>query len=126
MNIKAAKELLNTYKSITLKQLEEKFDELRKCFLRPNICGDDVMIRITGFGSTEYCVLCREAKKLAHYCYCDHCIYKLNSELDDDSFYCLGPTYDAICKAETAENLYKAIWNRIKYLEETIEIYGNK
>ena len=48
-NLKEAKELLERYKSITLEQLEEIYDEGSLIKM-----GDEVLNEITGFGDTTY------------------------------------------------------------------------
>lgn len=125
MNINAARKLLEKYQSITL-------DELTKVWLDlelDNGCeiqGADVLAEITGFGCTSTCTLCQEAKslKVDGEFFCNHCIYSIHGYPSIDML-CIDHTYDAIVDAKTEKQLFEAIQNRIKYLEETIKFYEN-
>lgn len=128
MNINAAEILLSKYKEITLEQLEERF-ELLKVKLDRECNGETVLESFTGFGSCSTCILCIEAKKLSNtssnYCedFCNYCVYKLNNAYYP---YCLDDLYNKISFSFNAKELYKALQERINYLEQTIKLYYEK
>lgn len=125
MNINAAKKLLSKYKKITLEQLEERFESLN-IKLCKECSGVYVMESFTGFGSCSTCMLCLEARKLSLDClnffddFCEHCVYALSNGC---SPYCLDELYDKIVYSSNAKELYEALQERIKYLEQTIKLY---
>lgn len=122
-NIKAAKELLVKYESITIDQITKVYNmiiEQEGEDITPS--GYDVMERITGFSSIAKCMLCQEAKKLSqkniYYCQC--CIYTINSS---DDYLCVEETYKALGNAHTPEDIYNALQARIEFLKQSINIY---
>lgn len=122
-NIKAAKELLAKYESITIDQITEVYNmiiEQEGKDITPS--GYDVMERITGFSSIAKCILCQEAKKLSqkdiYYCQC--CIYTINTS---DDYLCVEETYKALGNAHTPEDIYNALQARIEFLKQSINIY---
>jgi hypothetical protein len=122
-NIKAAKELLVKYESITIDQITKVYNmiiEQEEENITPS--GYDVMERITGFSSIVKCILCQEAKKLVqkniYYCRC--CIYTINSS---DDYLCVEETYKALGNAHTPEDIYNALQARIEFLKQSINIY---
>lgn len=122
-NIKAAKELLVKYESITIDQITKVYNmiiEQEGEDITPS--GYDVMERITGFSSITKCILCQEAKKLSqkniYYCQC--CIYTINSS---DDYLCVEETYKALGNAHTPEDIYNALQARIEFLKQSINIY---
>ena len=112
-NLKEAKELLEKYKSITLEQLEEAYDEeyLTKT-------GNVVLNKITGFGETSSCILCLAVNEV-----CENCIYSFR--IQERSVPCLYKVYNEICNALNAEDLFVAIQKRISYLTKVIKWYEN-
>jgi hypothetical protein len=84
---------------------------------------------VTGFGDTQSCSICEDARQKAPkplYQPCEYCIYKkLFSNTDPDSLYCTNESYYSISEAENAEELYEAIQERIQVLEQAIEDYEN-
>lgn len=118
MNLLAANKLLQLYKSITIETLEKTYETLCDNKGEPW----NALTYITGFGDNTSCKLCKEAKKIANSydpsIFCKHCIYKDNHF---DDFYCIDDTYTAIINAESLEDLYTAIQNRIVYLEQCIK-----
>lgn len=122
--MKALVDLIKEYKTITLEQLEG-------CFNKNHTCGSHVMEVITGFGSVKTCSICEDAREkarnegviLGEYDYaCKYCIYQrfpLNLESEDD-LYCLDDTYHDISDAQSPEELYTALQNRIALLEDII------
>jgi hypothetical protein len=122
-NIKAAKELLAKYESITIDQITKVYNmiiEQEGEDITPS--GYDVMEQITGFSSIAKCMLCQEAKKLIqkdiYYCQC--CIYTINNS---DDYLCIEETYKAIGEADTPEDIYNALQARIEFLKQSINIY---
>lgn len=127
MNIKAAKNLLNTYKEITKEQLEKVWSKLEEEFEDQCIYGEDVMSEITGFGCTGTCILCKEDKKLQKNVLddpCDHCVYRLDPK-GLEGMYCINHTYKQISNAKNVDELFKALQERINYLEGIINLYEN-
>lgn len=108
-NLKAAKELLEKYKSITLEQLEKEY---KKYTFIP---GKQVMYNITDFGSV-FCIICKSASNN-----CSNCIYSFRDE--DSVFQCMDIIYKEMEKATSAEELFNAIQKRISYLTHVIEWY---
>ena len=111
-NLKEAKKLLEKYKSITLEQLEEAYDEvgLKR--------GDEILSEITGFGQTSSCILCLAVDEV-----CENCIYSFR--LQERRVPCLDKIYDEICKTTNAKDLFAAIQKRISYLTNVIQWYEN-
>lgn len=107
-NLKEAKELLEMYKSITLEQLEEDYEK------DPFLSGFDILNKITGFGNTTSCILCKAVDEG-----CINCIYSFRI----DEIPCLDKIYIEMNKATSAEELYNAIQKRISYLTHVIEWY---
>lgn len=108
-NLKAAKELLEKYKSITLEQLEKEYKKYTF------ILGKQVMHNITDFG-TIYCIICESASHN-----CSNCIYSFRDE--KSALQCMDIIYREISYAKSAEELYNAIQKRINYLTHVIEWY---
>ena len=109
-NIEAAKELLEKYKSITLEQLEEYYEN------DPILLGFDILNRITGFGNTTSCILCKAVDGE-----CVNCIYSFR--IGERLFPCLDKIYNEMDRATSAEELFNAIQKRISYLTHVIEWY---
>lgn len=111
-NLREAKELLEKYKSITLEQLEEAFEE------NPYSVGVEIINEITGFGRLTTCMLCLAVEGL-----CRNCIYSFR--YSEGIIPCVDITYSAIYHATNAKNLFAAIQKRINYLTHVIEYYEN-
>lgn len=109
-NLKEAKELLEKYKSITLKQLEKYYEK------DPILSGFDILNKITGFGNTASCILCKAVNEG-----CVNCIYSFR--IDERSFPCIDKIYIEMNRATSAEELFNAIQKRISYLTHVIEWY---
>lgn len=109
-NIEAAKELLEMYKSITLEQLEEDYEG---SFIP---LGFDILNKITGFGETTSCILCKAVHGV-----CVNCIYSFR--MDKIIAPCIDEIYKEMEKATSAKELYNAIQKRISYLTHVIEYY---
>lgn len=120
--MEALLKLIEKYKEISLELLKSSFNE-------ENTTGDDVMRFVTGFGDTQSCSICEDARQKAHMPLkypCECCIYrKLFPNMDPDSLYCTDDSYYRISESENAEELYEAIQERIKVLEQAIEDYEN-
>lgn len=110
-NLKEAKELLEKYKSITIEQLEEVYDE--GCLIKT---GDEVLNELTGFGNTSSCILCLAVNEV-----CENCIYSFR--IQERGVPCLDKIYNEMCNAMNAEDLFVAIQKRIRYLTKVIQWY---
>ena len=114
--IDAAKKLIDKYKSITIEQLKSLWEKESNDYPECNIDGSWILELITGFGDRSECLLCKHANKR-----CEHCIHIYNPNLEDERNYpCLEETYDKIEESKNPDSLYKAIQERIKYLEKLI------
>ena len=114
--IKAAKELIDKYQSITLEQLKSLWEKESNDYPDFTIDGGWILSLITGFGDISECILCKHANKI-----CEHCIHSYNPNWEDKRKYpCLEETYDKIEESKNPDSLYKAIQERIKYLEKLI------
>ena len=109
-NLKAAKELLEKYKSITLEELENRFKK------RPYLKGRDVLLKITSFG-TPYCIICEAASQT-----CSNCLYSFRRE-SEWCIPCMDIIYKEMDKATSAIELFNALQKRISYLTHVIEWY---
>lgn len=109
--IKAAKELIDKYQSITLEQLKNlwknEVEQNPECV----IDGGWVLGLITGFGSCD-CVLCKAVNQN-----CSLCIHKHRPNWDKQGIPCVDGLYYKMEKACTPEELYGYIQNRIEYLK---------
>lgn len=113
-NLKEAKELLERYKSITLEQLTQKYEE----FTKRNIYftkGRQILCSITRFSTTD-CVLCKSVHSN-----CSNCIYSFRELQKEVS--CMDIIYKEMSNATSAEELFNAIQKRISYLTHVIEWY---
>ena len=113
-NLKEAKKLLEKYKSITLEELEEKYEKY------PYITGLHVLNAITGFGSTKDCIICQKV-----YCMCCNCIYSFRMDNGQMKGPCVDIIYQEMKETLSAKELYNAIRKRISYLTHIIEWYEN-
>ena len=109
-NLKGAKELLEKYKSITLKELQEKYKR------HPSWTGQNVMKSITKFG-TIYCPICAEVSNG-----CENCIYSFRI-VNGWDIPCMDIIYKEMENAASAEELFNAIQKRISYITHVIEWY---
>lgn len=104
INIEAAKELIVKYRSITLKEIKEVWNENNDCI---------VANTLTGFSKLETCTLCIEAKHD-----CCACIY-------GSKYNCLynihAKTYNAISYAKTPIGLLRAFRRRANHIEEYLK-----
>lgn len=110
--------LIETYKSINLQRLQEKYDE--------NHCVYKTLNKITGFGNTSKCTLCLGTRKSnrGDYRNCRLCVYGITSDLlhpctEDDN----ERTFDAIVDADSPESLLVAIKNRAKHMKKVWKQY---
>ena len=116
--IKAAKELIDKYQSITLEQLKSLWEKEVEQNPEYVIDGGWVLSLITNFGSCA-CVLCKAADQT-----CSLWIhnYRPNRpDWDKRGIPCVDDLYHKMEYAETPEELYEYIQNRIEYLKYLIE-----
>ena len=106
-NLKEFKALIKRYESITLKEIEEVFDDTY-------IYTNDPANRLTGFGSSK-CPLC---KKINVFNECNGCVYTISRG-------CLKginkETYNAIENADTSQELLNAFRARAKHMKTLIK-----
>ncbi len=112
--IKAAKELIDKYQSITLEQLKSLW--CIESEQNPNwtIDGEWILNLITGFGSCA-CLLCKAANQN-----CTLCIHQYNPSWYYKGCACMDNLYRQMKEAMTPEELYGYIQKRIIYLNELI------
>ena len=112
--IKAAKELIDKYQSITLEQLKNLWEnevEQNPTF----VDGDWVLSLITGFGSCA-CIVCKAASYI-----CTECIHKYNPKWDHiEDCPCMNELYYSMSSSQSPEELYGYIQNRIEYLKTLV------
>lgn len=108
-NIKAAKELLEMYKSITIEEIEQIYKS------NPYYKGKFVMSIFTGFG-TIYCILCTSANHT-----CSNCIYSFRNEKTIPQ--CKDIIYKEMENETSSIELFNALQKRISYLTHIIEWY---
>lgn len=114
-NIEAAKKLVKLYRSITKKQLTEVY----KTLLEENedIDYGNVLSRITGFGGTYTCHLCKPINTQCH-----KCIHG-QPYIEGESTICKcveHETYGNIVSSQSINELYEAILDRADYIESLI------
>lgn len=118
MNTEAFIKLIDKYKSITKEQLEQIHNRLIEDEEISNVY--EVLTEITGFGDIYRCSLCQSTQKN-----CNLCLYSVLKPVDN-MYACLGGTYDAIANAETIDELYDAIQNRISFMQYVLKKYNKK
>ncbi len=139
-NLKAFKELIEKYNSISIETINEVYNELRNMYSKFNSDKKDedifhqVANTLTGFGLESTCNLCKvaESLKLRN---CENCIW---SKFDNEQsrFYCVSETYDDepfindddiqntyqnIKNASNAEELLIAFRNRAKLMSNLLK-----
>lgn len=112
--IDAAKELIDKYKSITLEQLKDLWEEESNNHPDCIIAGGYILALITGFGSCS-CILCKAANLN-----CNICIHKYNSNSDHEYGFCVDDLYVEMDGTENPKELYECIQKRIKHLEKLV------
>lgn len=112
--IKAAKELIDKYQSITLEQLQSLWESESEQNLECVINGGWVLSLITNFGSCA-CILCKAANQN-----CTLCIHKHNPDWDHCGNPCMDGLYCKMEEAKTPEELYGYIQNRIECLKTLV------
>jgi len=104
-------ELIETYKSITLELLKEKWNYQRNS-------SHETMNSITGFGNMLTCKLCKKS-----ILFCSTCIYTKLYKFDNIEIHsCIHtPYYEKIKLSTSPETLYKALQGRIKFMEKLLK-----
>ena len=119
-NIKATKELIERYNSITLKEI--KANVAKSSWNTPNM-GRLVAKQLTGFSNKDTCPLC-----IAINDHCYKCIHILGSYGDPDRHHCWNHdskshvTYRRIERANSPIKLRNAFRARAKYLQSLIDL----
>jgi hypothetical protein len=112
-NLPEFKALIIRYETITIDEIKKK---------------DCNLELLTGFGSCITCTLCKKVgyDKKSKEESCIYCVYyELNNWLRIFGMPCNtrenAETYNAICKAETPEELLKAYWLRAKHMRSILK-----
>ena len=124
-NLKEFKELIVTYRSITIEQLKVEALKLSK---RHNVRMFVILNAITGFNYNQSCTLCEPCKKYARDCddedlsFCHYCFY-----VSETGEMCFSgdneDTYQKIKEADNFDELYQAINARADYMESSVNEY---
>ena len=117
-NLEAFKALLAHYKSLTLTELQYRWQKLEEdCDFDYVANGGDVMGSITGFGATGSCTLCQACN-----CFCEGCVHSLSPDYNGIDYPCLNTSYLKMDDANCPEDLYKHLQDRIEYMEGLLNI----
>jgi hypothetical protein len=123
-NVKEFQALIERYESITLKEIDEQYDE--------TMTGHYNARYFTGFGTFATCSLCEATNGKGEYGYrnCEYCVYNDVSLCNNDNYGCNSQvnekSYDKIDKASTPKELLKAFRARAKHLRKTYPQYLTK
>lgn len=112
--IKATKELIDKYQSITLEQLKSLWKSEAEQNIGCIIDGGWILSLITGFGSCA-CILCKAINQN-----CSLCIHNYNPNRNPLEIPCIDELYCNMEESRTPEELYGYIQNRIEYLKNLI------
>ena len=109
-NLQAAKELIETYRSISIETLEELYE-----WFGSHGIGAYIMEDLTGFGCRQTCPLCQGVT-------CNECIWFQNANGDYVSSPCTKHiTFSQIQYANNPKSLKAALLARADILEELYE-----
>jgi len=109
-NVKEFKKLIERYESITLEEIEDQAE------LLVEFNATHIAHKLTGFGYSKSCTLCRKVKEN-----CNLCVYAKDGI---GHFNCLDDkSYDNIDRATSSEELKKAFKRRAIYLRKTYPQY---
>lgn len=123
--MEAAKQLLKTYKSLSVRKLTKEWEIVKHlCF---NV-SYNVLRRLTGFGNATSCKLCNTAMEINGdgRIDCNLCVYSYGKKrkLFGDTGYCasgkLSITLGALHYLHSPEELHAALQNRIADLQSYI------
>lgn len=104
-NIEAAKELVKRYRSVTASEIDDVIANSQYMSLVPT--------KLTGFGSTARCTLCKEVGLD-----CEICVYSL---IGNNLGCIMDKTYKQIDLATNTEEFLIAFSDRADYLESVIK-----
>lgn len=109
-DIKALKKLVEKYRSVTLEQIEKEWDDN----------GSLTMRKITGFGQTEMCTVCKAAEYENSFCI--KCFWSI---IDNGNFIpCIeAKTYNDIADSLIPQDCLKAVKARADYIEKMLKKY---
>lgn len=141
LNIKEAKELVVQYRSITIEQLEETYQNVETDY-NYHYDGETTfnfiyqsLRSITGFGNWKSCSLCRSIMNQKPHLYgyesnkCQYCVHSISDDWDEvgNSMPCINGNYDEIAECDDLLELLHLIWVRANYIESLINKYeGSK
>lgn len=108
-NLKEFKKLIERYETITIEEIENTISTIGSLY------DSEVLEKLTGFGCTDTCILCKAVGFNDDTPACNDCVY-------GSLFGCMYNegrlTYDAILDADTSEALLTAYRNRAKFMKE--------
>ncbi len=109
-NLKEFKDLILTYESITIEQIEQLWEK--------HDFSDDVAQHLTGFGSPSTCTLCASVGD--HDIYINNCFECVYDRLHGCMSGYNKETYEAIEKSKSPEELLQAFHNRANIMKEIL------
>lgn len=123
INLKEARELVQTYRSFTMEDLTKRWN---KWMENPDnegveLCGEVIGEMLgTGFNEPSKCSLCVSIRAVGN---CEGCLYQTAPMYF--AYACCGfdehnPTFEAIAEATNPQELYVAINERADHLEKII------
>jgi len=124
-NIKAAKELVKLYRSLTIKEIDEASNSVINDGYAVNFYPSKIANRLTGYGdfNCSLCVALREPNTMESDC--SLCIHNIDDQSQRDGMYCLRDrTYMAIQRSENSEEFLRAFSERADYIEGIIKSWG--
>lgn len=111
-NLKEFKELIQRYETISFEEIENAFS-----FNYP----EDVKKYLTGFGSSETCILCTKFKFDYAHKFCTNCVY---GNILNCLHGIMKESFNLIYNAATPKKLFKAYWIRAKAMREFLKSKG--
>lgn len=114
-NIEAAKRLVETYRNLSIGELEKKFKYYND--------GGNVMNSITGFGSVDSCSLCDAVGRSSfEEPKCKDCVWAVEKGVTKSCYSHYDKSYDNIDDADNAYDLKEALLVRADLLERVIKL----
>jgi hypothetical protein len=109
INIKALRELIERYDSLSPNEVNDKWNNITRRLPEDQYGSHACIVanELTGFGKGNTCTLCMAAENI-----CELCVF-------EELFGCVNKapkTYKAISNAKNPEQLLKAFKNRARYL----------
>lgn len=120
-NLKEFKELIERYSSITIEEIQKVADEYCLSPYSVGFLGSSIASRLTGYGSTRRCTLCKSIGVWNLLCadapiICDECTWQSTEEnlhcMRDKNYY----TYNDIKNSDNPQELLEAFQARAAYM----------